>query len=121
VDASSPLSPIPDHATTVPVSNLNASSMRINFGGSTSGTSISLSSSTTTHRHDWASWNLWVGTAGQYNIDVDANAGGTLEILVDGVTVDSFDSQLASTRPPVGVTLSRGLHSVRVRNASTTA
>jgi len=62
----------------------------------------------------WMSWNVLVPTAGGYTISTDAGAGGTEAFYVDGQLVGTESSAASQTAAPVAVTLSPGLHTVRV-------
>lgn len=75
--------------------------------------------SNTVNANGWLSWNVIAPVTGTYNVGVDAAAGSTLQIFVDGQLVDTFLSSDAMTRPPATFTLSPGLHSIRVKALAT--
>ena len=60
------------------------------------------------------SWNVLVPKEGAYNLSTDAGGGGTEVFDVDGRPVGSEASANSQTAAPIGVTLSPGLHTVRV-------
>ncbi|QJX00553.1 PA14 domain-containing protein [Frigoriglobus tundricola] len=66
----------------------------------------------------WMSWNVLVPAAGVYNISTDAGGGGTEAFYVDGQLVGTQASAASQTAAPFAVTLSPGLHTVRVVSTS---
>src|SRR5205823_14925122 len=113
VNASSQLPPIPTNGTTINgTTTLDVSEANLLSHTSLNGTYALLDPG------DSVSWNFFIMTPGQYNIGFDAAGGGTLSAFVDGNPIASFPSADALIRARTNITLTRGLHSLLVRNVS---